>query len=196
MPLILDAKTPIASAVSYVTPVIDPEALKNSKSNIDLNKHILSQTQGEAVLLTEDFDITSLMYITNVIHSTSPELVFVTKDGLKVQIFDFTPSPVIRDGEIITSFSILNKEFKSNKSTNELKIDIKDIWDSELSKDIKQKLFNCLQEIIKQSHKSNKVVLIGSEPAVLFLLTQNIISTKTKELWYQKDTNSKPVRIF
>ena len=42
MPLILDAKTPIASAVSYVTPVIDPEALKTSKSNLDLNKHILN----------------------------------------------------------------------------------------------------------------------------------------------------------
>ena len=136
------------------------------------------------------------MYITNVIQTTSPELVFVAKDGLKVQIFDFNSTPVLRDYEIITSFSTLSREITSKRFAKEVRINIQKIWDTELGKDPKQKLFSCLQDILKESHKANKTTLIGNGPAVLFLLTQNIISTKTKELWYQKYSNAKPVRIF
>src|SRR3990167_6456073 len=135
MPQISKQNFITASAVSYVTPTFDPEVLKNAKDKVDLDKHILSQTQGEAVLLTEDHDLPSFMYITNLIYSTSPELVFVTKDGLKVQIFDFTSEPVIRPYDIITSFSVLNKETVENKRIKELKINIQDIWNSETTED-------------------------------------------------------------
>ncbi|GIW69416.1 MAG: hypothetical protein KatS3mg101_0163 [Patescibacteria group bacterium] len=196
MPPIFNKNSSIASAVSYVTPTFDPEALKNVKSKVDLDRYILRQTQGESVLLTEAYDIPSLMYITNVIYSSSPELVLVTKDGLKVQIFDFTSDPVIRPSEIITSFSILNKEIPEGKSEQDIRINIQEIWERETSEDVLQKLYICLKNILKQSPETTKTTLIGKEPVVLFLLTQHILATRTKELWYQSDLDSKPVRIY
>ena len=196
MPQVFNQNYPIASAVSYVTPTFDPEVLKNAKNKTDLDRHILSQTQGESVLLTEDYDLPSLMYITNVIYSSSPELVFVTKDGLKVQIFDFTSDPVIRPAEIITSLSILNKEIPEGKSEQDIRINIQEIWERETSEDVVQKLYICLKNILKQSPETTKTTLIGKEPVVLFLLTQHILTTRTKELWYQSEIDSKPVRIY
>lgn len=196
MPLNSYQNNSIPTIVTYITPIFDPEVLKNAQNKADLDKYILSQTQGEPVLLTEDFDLPLLMYITNVIYSTSPELVLQTKDGLKVQIFDFTSAPVIRPSEIITSLSILNKEIPVKESDKEIKINIQDVYENETSEDDVQKLYSCLRVILEQSFKTNKTTLVGKVPAVLFLLTQHILSTRTKELWYQSDLDSKPVRIY
>jgi hypothetical protein len=196
MPQISSQNIPIASAVSYITPTFDPEVLENAKSKADLDKYILSQTQGESVMLTEDYDLPSLMYITNLIYNLSPEMVFITKEGSKVLIFDFTSDPVIRPTEIITSLSMLNKEVAEGESDQDIKINVQEIWEKETAKDVKQRLYTCLKIILKQAFKTNKTILIGKEPTVLFLLTQHILATRTKELWYQSDFNSKPVRIY
>jgi hypothetical protein len=196
MPLSSYQNNPIPTIVTYVTPILDLEVLNKAKSKVDLDVHILSQTQGDSVLLTENYDIPLLMYVTNVIYSTSPELVFQTKEGLKVQIFDFTSEPAIRPSEIITSLTILNKESPTKKSDKEVNINIQEVWERETSKDVVKKLYFCLKEILKQAFETNKTTLIGKEPAVLFLLAQHSLYTRTKELWYQTELGTESVRIY
>jgi len=72
MPLNSYQNNSIPTIVTYVTPTFDTEILKNAKSKEDLNRHILAQTQGEPVILTESLDLPSLMYITNVVYTSSP----------------------------------------------------------------------------------------------------------------------------
>ncbi len=196
MPLNSYQNTSIPSVVTYITPTFDTQILSSAKSKEDLNRHILVQTQGEPVILSEDMDIASLMYITNVIYTSSPELVFVTKEGLKIQIFDFTSEPVIRSADISTAFALLNKEAVIAGSTASLHIDIKALWEKQIASNPEQRLYNCVQDILKQLKTATKTTLVGKEPAVLFLLAQHYLSGKTKELWYQEDANSKPVRIY
>jgi len=196
MPLNSYQNNSIPTIVTYVTPTFDTEILKNAKSKEDLNRHILAQTKGEPVILTESLDLPSLMYITNVVYTSSPELVFETKDGIKIQVFDFTSEEVIRPADINTSFALLNKEITKNESKEDLTVDINKFWELQTANDTEHKLYYSVQEILKHITNSTKTTLMGPAPAVLFLLTQHYLAGKAKELWYQEGSNSKPVRIY
>jgi hypothetical protein len=196
MPLNSYQNNPIPTIVTYVTPTFDAEVLKNAKSKEDLNKHILSQTQGEPVVLTETLDLPSLMYITNVIYTTSPEFIFITKEGLKIQVYDFTAEPVIRPSDINISFSHLNRETIPTETKETLTVNISNLWEQQTASDLEQKIYDTVQEILKQLTKATKTTLLGNAPAILFLLSQHYLAGKVKELWYQEDQNSRPMRIY
>jgi hypothetical protein len=186
----------VPTIVPYITINLDLDFLKNAKSQSDLDNYILLQTQGQAVMLTEIYDLPSLMYITNLIHNSSSELVFITKDGLKIQIFDFSTNPMIRPSEIITSFSSLVYDTYKKDLRDDIKINIEEVWSKEPISDVTKKLENCLNLISKMVFKANKVTLIGREPSVLFLLTQIMLYPRIRELWYQQDFKSSPIRIY
>lgn len=195
----MDDKLPdnsIPYSVPYVELSLNPEYLENAPSLEELNRQILLQTQGEAVLVNENLDISILMYIFELIRDTSSEMVFVTKEGLRVQIFDYNFSPVFKPEDIITSFLYIKYDPDVDLFTDSLEINIEEIWNNDKGSNLEEKIYFCLKEIIKQIRKTNKTTLIGKSPAVLFLLSQYYVLGKTNELWYQSDKSDNPIRIY
>ncbi len=184
-------------AVEYITLELDAEILKKASSKTDLDRHILGQTQGEDVLIRKGYDISLLLYISNLISDSSRELVLETENGEFVQIFDFTSHPAIRPAAINTALATIRNDFEiSSRVAKEHTYNLTDLWSKHKRSDTTKSLYLCIKELSTSYSDCEQTVLIGTSPAVLFLLVQQLVSNHTKELWYRESSNSTGVQIY
>lgn len=184
-------------AVSYVKIVLpavetslDKEALKK------MQEEILLQAQGEAVEFDENSNIVALMAAFDTVHGVSPEAVLKVEGCGRFLIFEHREKPVLRSNDILADFSNEKIEAKTEKLEKIIEINIEEVWNGESEeKDYFKRIKKSLNKIKKEIVPAEAVVLIGSGPAILFLVVEHLLYGMAGEVWHQLNNKSEAVKI-
>ncbi len=184
-------------AVSYVKIVLpamesslDKEALKK------MQEEILLQSQGEAVEFDESGGIAALMAAFDTVHGVSPEAVLKIEGYGRFLIFEHREKPVLRQNDILMDFSNEKIKSKTEKLEKITEINIGEIWNNESEeKEYFKRVKKSLNKIKKEIAPAEAVVLIGSGPIILFLITEHLLYDIAGEVWHQLNNKSEAIKI-
>lgn len=184
-----DHNTNIPYSPEYFDLVIDTD--KKFEGQIET---ILNVAQGEFVILKETESIPLLLKTIFLLRRVVKELVFQSKTGLKIILFTNISDSVIRSKDINAHFADLSL-IGSHKNQSQI-IDLDKIWyEQNLDSEI-DGIKASFEKIQKTMSSPVSLSLIGSRSSALILLIASKLTSDTKELLYQKDSNSTPERIF
>lgn len=184
-------------AVSYVKIVLSTvETSLNKEALKKLQEEILLQSQGEAVEFDENSDIAALMAAFDTVHGVSPEAVLKVDGHGRFLIFEHREKPVLRSNDILADFSNEKIKAKTGKLEKITEINIEEIWNGESEeKDYLKRIKKCLNKIKKEIVPAEAGVLIGSGPAILFLIAEHLLYGIAGEVWHQLNSKSEAVKI-
>jgi hypothetical protein len=186
----------VPEAIVYVQLKIPSDIPAGDSLSDVMNEKICLEAQGEAVEISEEYPTPILMAVFDVAHRVSPEMVLRLKSGKRVLLFDHWGVPVLRDKEIYVIDEVGKHEKRAAKFTQELVIDLEAIWKkANAEENDLEAIKSALQEVEKLLKPSMVTTLIGKAPALLFLLTQHLLYSKTGEIWYQENSASVPIKI-
>lgn len=184
-----DQNTNIPYSPEYFDLVIDTD-----KKFEDQIETILSVAQGEFVILKETESIPLLLKTIFLLRKVVKELVFQSKNGLKIVLFTNIIDSVIRSKDINAHFVDLS--LVSGHQNQSQMIDLDKIWyEQNLDSEI-EGIKASFEKIQKIMSSPVSLSLIGSRSSALILLIASKLTSDTKELLYQKDSSSTPERIF
>jgi hypothetical protein len=183
-------------AIVYVQLKIPSDIPAGDSLSDVMNEKICLEAQGEAVEISEEYPTPLLMAAFDVVHKVSPEMVLCLRSGKRILLFDHWGVPVLRDKEIYVIDEVGKHEKGAAKFTQELVIDLEAIWKkTNAEENDLEAIKNALQEVEKLLKPSMVTTLIGKAPALLFLLTQHLLYSKTGEIWYQENLTHTAIKI-
>lgn len=161
----------------------------------ELRESISLGAQGEAVEVEEDARVPLLMAVFQMAHKVSPEAVLKMSTGDRVLIFDHQAEPVIRDSDIIDQFAKNIDGESETTGFEELIFDLGKIWSENQNDNYLQSIEQSLKALNIQKIKTDKAVLLGDAPLLLFLLAQHELHGRAQAVFYKQSLNSKPIKI-
>lgn len=167
----------------------EPTFIKNLRESVSI------QVQGDAVELSENADLPTLMVALDVVRKVSPEAVLVLQSGEKILLFDHQLQAVLRPKDIITEF-VGEAVSKSEPIKKSQKINIESEWKLTLKQRQGEVLRKAFESVRKKIKDSKVTTLIGSKPKALFLLAQYFAYPISKEIRYQEERGMQPLVIY
>ncbi|OQA44176.1 MAG: hypothetical protein BWY48_00220 [Parcubacteria group bacterium ADurb.Bin305] len=181
---------------------IELPSLKQLDENtiLEWQQQLVLLVQGAAVELEDKYPLIVILSAFGVIHRFSPEMVLNTDKAHHYLIFDHQPVSVLRPPEIITKFSnwgkqLQEQEIKQKPYQAEVSINIENIYHNISEDDLETKIQKSLLEIAKLIFPSDRTVLIGQAPSLLFLLVYHLLLGKTGQIYYQADDKANPFNV-
>jgi len=161
-----------------------------------LKKELTLSVQGEAIELSEDSPLPLLMLAFDLARSLCPEVVLRLRTGERVLLFDHRGAPVLRDEGIIQRFVKKEEtELKNKEFVSELVLNLEKIWEGTLGRDYFERIELALEKAENLFRPVMVTTFIGSGPALLFLLVQDRVYSKSAEIYYQEGLQTKAINI-
>lgn len=157
--------------------------------------------QGTPVKITDNENLPLTLQLFYFYKKLSPEVIFQTAKKENFIIFsNYESSPDKYELDRLEEIQNLElSKFKLDKIKNKdfqktLTIDFKGL---PCPKNISQKNLNkFLTELSKETQPAQIVTLTGQKPLFYYLLTVHLLTPICAEIWYQKNTKTKNIKIY
>jgi len=194
----------VPQVIKYIPFSLSKEikSLGESFQREKLRAIVRNRLAGSPVELLEEKDLTSLMIVLDELHEFSPELIFKTKENQRFLIFSFTTQVFLRPEDIDLSLNFLLKKYQkkfqldSPSPKKEIIIPLEKIWSDTKEKDFTLRIKKGFKEAVSQVSPAEIATLIGEKPPLLFLLVQFFLYGIVGEIWYQKNPQDSPIKIY
>jgi len=194
----------IPQAIKYIPFSLSKE-IKDLGENFQTEKIrtiVRNRLAGAPVELLEEKNLPSLMIVLDELRKFSPEVIFKTKENQRFLIFSLTTQVFLRPKDIDLSLNFSLKKYQKNFQLDsplpkkEIAIHIEKIWSETKEKDFTPRIKKAFEEAVNQISPAEIATLIGKKPPLLFLLVQFFLYGIVGEIWYQKNFQDSPIKIY
>ena len=201
--LLLKSKK-IPQAIKYIPFSLSKE-IKDLGETLQAEKIrsiVRNQLAGVPVELLEEKNLPSLMIVLDELRKFSPEVIFKTKENQRFLIFNITNQVFLRPKDIDLSLNFSLKKYQkkfqldSLSPKKEIIIHLEKIWSETKEKNFAPRIKKALKEAVNQVSPAEIAILIGEKPPLLFLLVQFFLYGIAGEIWYQKNFQNSPIKIY
>ncbi|MCD6085504.1 hypothetical protein J7J41_00715 [bacterium] len=201
--LLLKSKK-IPQAIKYIPFSLSKE-IKDLGETLQAEKIrsiVRNQLAGVPVELLEEKNLPSLMIVLDELRKFSPEVIFKTKENQRFLIFNITNQVFLRPKDINLSLNFSLKKYQkkfqldSLSPKKEIIIHLEKIWSETKEKNFAPRIKKALKEAVNQVSPAEIAILTGEKPPLLFLLVQFFLYGIAGEIWYQKNFQNSPIKIY
>jgi len=194
----------IPQAIKYIPFSLSKE-IKGLGENLqieEIRSIVRNRLAGAPVELLEEENLASLMIALDELREFSPEVIFKTKENQRFLIFSLTTQVFLRPKDIDFSLNFLLKKYQkkfqldSPLPKKEIIIHLEKIWSETKEKDFTTRIKKAFKEAVSQVSPAEIAILVGKKPPLLFLLVQFFLYGIVGEIWYQKNLQDSPTKIY